>query len=82
MAALPAHERAALLLRVADGIEAREEELARLLATENGKPIQQTRGELARVDPHLPRLRARRPSGCSAASCRSTRCPGWSATWR
>ena len=47
MAALPAHERAALLARIADGIEAREEELARLLATENGKPIQQTRGELA-----------------------------------
>jgi acyl-CoA reductase-like NAD-dependent aldehyde dehydrogenase len=47
MAALPAHERAALLGRIADGIEAREEELARLLATENGKPIQQTRGELA-----------------------------------
>jgi lactaldehyde dehydrogenase len=47
MAALPAHARAALLARIADAIEAREEELARLLATENGKPIGQTRGELA-----------------------------------
>lgn len=44
---VPAHERAALLARIADGIEARAEELARLLATENAKPIQQTRGELA-----------------------------------
>jgi acyl-CoA reductase-like NAD-dependent aldehyde dehydrogenase len=44
---VPAHERAALLARIADGIEARDEELARLLATENGKPIVQTRGEVA-----------------------------------
>ncbi|MET7421692.1 aldehyde dehydrogenase family protein [Dactylosporangium sp. NPDC005555] len=46
MAATPAHERAGLLLRVADGIEAEREDLARLLAAENGKPIQQTRGEV------------------------------------
>jgi acyl-CoA reductase-like NAD-dependent aldehyde dehydrogenase len=44
---MPAHERAALLARIADGIEARAEELARLLAAENGKPIVQTRGEVA-----------------------------------
>jgi lactaldehyde dehydrogenase len=44
---VPAHERAALLARIADGIEARDEELARLLAAENGKPIRQTRGEVA-----------------------------------
>ncbi|HEY4278276.1 MAG TPA: aldehyde dehydrogenase family protein [Conexibacter sp.] len=47
MAAMPAHERGALLARVADGIEARSEELARLVAAENGKPIVQTRGEVA-----------------------------------
>jgi lactaldehyde dehydrogenase len=47
MAALPAHARAAVLLRAAAGIAAREEELARLLASENGKPIVQTRGEVA-----------------------------------
>jgi acyl-CoA reductase-like NAD-dependent aldehyde dehydrogenase len=47
MAATPAHARAALLQRIADGIVAREEELARLLAQENGKPIAQTRGEVA-----------------------------------
>lgn len=46
MAELPAHARAALLVRVADGIDARLEELARLLATENGKPVEQTRGEV------------------------------------
>lgn len=46
MAALPAHERAGLLNRIADGIAARHEELARLLATENGKPVEQTRGEV------------------------------------
>jgi acyl-CoA reductase-like NAD-dependent aldehyde dehydrogenase len=47
MAALPAHARADLLQRIADGIAAREEELANLLARENGKPIVQTRGEVA-----------------------------------
>ncbi|WP_214106619.1 aldehyde dehydrogenase family protein [Acrocarpospora catenulata] len=46
MAALPAHERARLLLRVADLIEAELPELARLLAAENGKPLPQTRGEV------------------------------------
>ena len=46
MAALPAHERADLLRRVADRIEAEQEALAGLLAAENGKPIQQTRGEV------------------------------------
>jgi acyl-CoA reductase-like NAD-dependent aldehyde dehydrogenase len=44
---VPAHERAALLARIAAGIEARDEELARMLAAENGKPIGQTRGEVA-----------------------------------
>src|ERR1700754_1648835 len=44
---VPAHERAALLFRIADGIDARLEELARLLAAENAKPIIQTRGEVA-----------------------------------
>ncbi|MDO8211233.1 aldehyde dehydrogenase family protein [Conexibacter sp. CPCC 206217] len=47
MAALPAHARADLLQRIADGIAAREQELANLLARENGKPIAQTRGEVA-----------------------------------
>jgi acyl-CoA reductase-like NAD-dependent aldehyde dehydrogenase len=46
MAATPAHERADLLRRIADLIDAEREDLARLLAAENGKPIQQTRGEV------------------------------------
>ncbi|HTJ35314.1 MAG TPA: aldehyde dehydrogenase family protein [Dactylosporangium sp.] len=46
MAAMPAHEREALLRRIAGLIEAEQEDLARLLAAENGKPIQQTRGEV------------------------------------
>jgi acyl-CoA reductase-like NAD-dependent aldehyde dehydrogenase len=46
MADLPAHARASLLVRIADGIQDRHEELSRLLAQENGKPIAQTRGEV------------------------------------
>jgi lactaldehyde dehydrogenase len=47
MAALPAHERAAILIRTAARIEAEQEDLARILARENGKPIRQTREEVA-----------------------------------
>src|SRR5262245_13552272 len=47
MAALPAYERESLLRRVADLVEAESGSLARLLAAENGKPILQTRGEVA-----------------------------------
>ncbi|MCL2802480.1 MAG: aldehyde dehydrogenase family protein [Micrococcales bacterium] len=46
MAATPAHRRQAMLLRLADLMEADLEGLARLDAEENGKPIQQTRGEV------------------------------------
>jgi len=45
-AALAAHERAALLFEVAAAMEGEREELARLLAAENGKPIRQTREEI------------------------------------
>ncbi|WP_328912248.1 MULTISPECIES: aldehyde dehydrogenase family protein [unclassified Streptomyces] len=47
MAAMPAHERARLLNAVADGIERRGPELTALVAAENGKPIRQTREEVA-----------------------------------
>lgn len=47
MARLPAHERAAVLFRCAEAMEKRREELSLLLARENGKPIRQTREELA-----------------------------------
>ena len=42
----PAHERSAILFRIADAMEANKEALGNLLAQENGKPIQQTREEL------------------------------------
>src|ERR1700754_2832481 len=46
MAALPAHARADLLLNVAARIEAERDSLAALLAAKNGKPIEQTEGEV------------------------------------
>ena len=46
MGRLPAHERAAILFRIADALEANLESLAALLAQENGKPIRQTRDEV------------------------------------
>lgn len=49
MAKMPAHERAAILDRVAVLMEERKEELARLLALEAAKPIKTARGEIART---------------------------------
>lgn len=46
MARMPAHERAAMLTRVADRIDENWSALGELLAKENGKPIQQTRAEV------------------------------------
>lgn len=46
MAALPAHERAAILIRAAEMLEQQIESLGELLARENGKPVQQTRDEV------------------------------------
>lgn len=46
MRALPAHRRSAILTRAAEAIQGRREELATLLARENGKPIGQTRAEV------------------------------------
>lgn len=46
MAALPAHERAAILIRTAELIEQQIGSLGELLARENGKPIMQTRDEV------------------------------------
>jgi glyceraldehyde-3-phosphate dehydrogenase (NADP+) len=47
--AMPAYERAACLRRVADGLEARQEEFAGVLAREAGKPIQLARLEIDRA---------------------------------
>jgi glyceraldehyde-3-phosphate dehydrogenase (NADP+) len=46
---MPSHRRAAALRAVADGLEARRDELARTLALEAGKPIAQARAELDRA---------------------------------
>src|SRR5262245_58134453 len=46
MREMPAHERAAILIRVAEAIEDNIMPLGELLAKENGKPIQQTRAEV------------------------------------
>lgn len=46
MAAMPAHRRSAILIRTADRMVAEREDLARMLAQENGKPIRQTREEI------------------------------------
>jgi acyl-CoA reductase-like NAD-dependent aldehyde dehydrogenase len=46
MAAMPAHERSAILIRAATRLEDEREGIARMLAQENGKPIRQTREEV------------------------------------
>src|ERR687896_2236955 len=46
MARLPAHERAAILFRTAQAMEDDLDALARLLASENGKPLLQTTEEV------------------------------------
>jgi acyl-CoA reductase-like NAD-dependent aldehyde dehydrogenase len=46
---LKAHERRDVLRRVAQGLQARAQELATLIAREAGKPIAQARGEVARA---------------------------------
>ena len=47
MRKLTAHERYTILVRVAECMEERVSELGRLLAQENGKPVGQTRAEVA-----------------------------------
>ena len=73
---LPAHERAAILFRIADAIEQNLNDLGELLAKENGKPIQQTRDEV-RVTARIFRgfgeeakrhIWPRHPDGCRARS--------------
>ncbi len=47
MRKLTAHARYEILIRIANSIEARTYELGKLLAQENGKPVAQTRAEVA-----------------------------------
>ena len=46
---MPSWRRAEALLKTADGIEARGEELARTITLESGKPIRDSRGEVKRA---------------------------------
>jgi succinate-semialdehyde dehydrogenase/glutarate-semialdehyde dehydrogenase len=58
-AALPAwrsataKERGALLHRIADQVGRRGDEIARMITLENGKPLAQSRGEVAMTEDHL-----------------------------
>ena len=49
MARLPAHARRDLLRRIADGLRARKEDLARAIVGESGKPVTATRLEIDRA---------------------------------
>jgi succinate-semialdehyde dehydrogenase/glutarate-semialdehyde dehydrogenase len=50
---LPARDRGAYLHKIADALEERREELARTITLENGKPLAQSRGEVAMSVDHL-----------------------------
>ena len=79
MRALPAHQRSTVLTRAAAVMHERNEELAVLLARENGKPIGQTRAEVE-VAGRLFSGFAEEGGGCSAGPSRWTRSPAASAT--
>ena len=51
--ALTAKERGAMLLRVADELKRRSAEIARTITLENGKPLAQSKGEVAMAEDHL-----------------------------
>jgi succinate-semialdehyde dehydrogenase/glutarate-semialdehyde dehydrogenase len=51
--AMPARDRGALLIRIADVLQRRSEEIARTITLENGKPLAQSRGEVALSIDHL-----------------------------
>jgi succinate-semialdehyde dehydrogenase/glutarate-semialdehyde dehydrogenase len=50
---LTAKERGAFLLRVADEVHKRADEIARIITLENGKPLAQSKGEMAMTEDHL-----------------------------
>ncbi|HUO77800.1 MAG TPA: aldehyde dehydrogenase family protein [Thermodesulfovibrionales bacterium] len=49
MASLPSHQKAEILRKVAETIQANREELARTITLENGKPVQESRSEVDRA---------------------------------
>jgi succinate-semialdehyde dehydrogenase/glutarate-semialdehyde dehydrogenase len=50
---ITAKERGAFLHRVADEVHKRADEIARLITLENGKPMAQSKGEMAMTEDHL-----------------------------
>ena len=50
---LPGRDRGSLLGRLADALEGRRDEIARTITLENGKPLAQSRGEVAMAVDHL-----------------------------
>lgn len=50
---LTAKDRGAMLHRVADAVHERQEEIARTITLENGKPLAQSKGEVAMTEDHL-----------------------------
>ncbi len=50
---ITARERGAYLNRVADEVHKRADEIARLITLENGKPLAQSKGEMAMTEDHL-----------------------------
>lgn len=51
--ALTARERGGILLRVADELKRRQNEIAHIITIENGKPLPQSKGEVAMAEDHL-----------------------------
>lgn len=49
----PGRDRGRYLARIADGLERRSEEIARTITLENGKPLAQSRGEVAMTIDHF-----------------------------
>jgi len=50
---LTAKERGAFLNRIADEVHKRADEIARIITMENGKPLAQSKGEMAMTEDHL-----------------------------
>src|SRR5215475_13805390 len=51
--AVTARERGAILMRVADELKRRQDEIARVVTLENGKPLAQRKGEVGMAEDHL-----------------------------
>ena len=69
---VPPRDRGRMLLRIADAVEAKTEELARTIAAETGNALRtQARGEAGTDRGHLPLLRRPREVSSRARPCRS-----------